>query len=36
MESAHGGEVLLVFVAFKQLFDSFFNAVGYILEPVFV
>ncbi len=36
MEPAHRLKVLLIFLRFKQLFDSGFDAVGYFFEPFFV
>ena len=36
MEPAHRLKVLLIFLGFKQLFDSGFDAVGYFFEPFFV
>ena len=36
VEPAHGAKIILVLFAFKQLFNTIFNAVGDLFEPVLV
>ena len=36
VEPAHGAKIILVLFAFKQLFNTIFNAVGDLFEPVLI